>query len=57
MGECKIRTVVPSTPVAVDTFVGRIQVERDHDAAFNGNAEMVKLPVKAGACSFGSIKW
>ncbi len=29
MGECKKRTVVPSSRIAVDTFAGRIQVEWD----------------------------
>jgi hypothetical protein len=33
MGECKKRTDVPSSRVAVDTFAGRIQVEWDPDAA------------------------
>jgi hypothetical protein len=33
MGECKKRTVVPSSRVAVDTFAGRIQVEWDPDSA------------------------
>jgi hypothetical protein len=33
MGECKKRTVVPSSRIAVETFAGRIQVEWDPDAA------------------------
>jgi hypothetical protein len=33
MGECKKRSAVPSSRVAVDTFAGRIQVEWDPDAA------------------------